>query len=113
MTQIDSINVAELRELADCLFRGLEEAGVDRIAVIQNLYWTVVPDRAFNLYEDASPLVGDLAEDLEDLRAEVANLRTGEYVIFWHAFDHLSGLLKFIASADLDGEGLRHAVGKA
>jgi hypothetical protein len=104
MTQIDSIDVAELRELADCLFRGLEEAGVDRIAVIQNLYWTVVPDQAFNLYEDASPLVGDLAEDLEDLRTEVTNLRAGE---------HLSGLLKFIASADLDGEGLRHAVGKA
>jgi hypothetical protein len=73
----------------------------------------VVPDQAFNLYEDASPLVGDLAEDLEDLRTEVTNLRAGEHVIFWHAFDHLSGLLKFIASADLAGEGLRCAMGKA
>lgn len=103
MTEIDTIEVAELRGLVDRLFRGLEEAGIDRIGVTKEHYWTVFPNAAFSADQLASPVLGNVANDLSDLRAEVANLNAGEFVSFWHAFHHLSGLLKLIAFTDMEG----------
>jgi hypothetical protein len=62
-----------------------------------------MPDEAFNVERSPSPVLGNLAEDLGDLRGEVENLDAGEFVSVWHAFHHLTGLLKFIAFADMDG----------
>jgi len=97
-----SIELSELKALTNRLFETLEQAGIDRIPVTQNLYWTVFASEAFGSGEPPQATMGDVLDDLADLRSEVMN-EDPETTIAWHAFEHLSGLMKFIAHADLDG----------
>jgi hypothetical protein len=102
MTEAFTVEIAELRALTDKLFRGLIDAGIERVTSDEINYWTVFPDAAFKLDTAPEILAGNLGCDLTDLRSEIANLEDGATVM-WHAFHHLSGLMTFIASADLRG----------
>jgi len=98
-----SIELCELKALTSRLFETLEHAGIDRIPVKQNLYWTVFVSEAFGSGEPPQATMGDVLDDLADLRSEVMNQDPETTLIAWHAFEHLFGLMKFVAHADLDG----------
>lgn len=97
-----SIRLSELRTLANGLFDILEEKGIDLIPVTQGSYWTVFFSEAFSSDSPPAPTMSDVWDDLMDLRSEVVNQTPDGIVTFWHAFEHLSGLMKFIAHADLE-----------
>jgi hypothetical protein len=98
-----SIELSELKALTNRLFETLEQAGVDRIPVTQNQYWTVFVSEAFGSGEAPEPTMSDVLDDLADLRSEVMQEDPETTLVAWHAFEHLSGLMKFVARADLDG----------
>ncbi|NGN40661.1 hypothetical protein G6N74_06255 [Mesorhizobium sp. CGMCC 1.15528] len=98
-----SIELSELKALTNRLFESLEHAGVDRIPVTQNQYWTVFVSEAFGSAEPPQATMSDVLDDLADLRSEVTDEDQETTLIAWHAFEHLSGLMKFVAHADLDG----------
>jgi hypothetical protein len=98
MRQDETIDLAELRKLSDTLFRRLEQGGVRQILVKNPYYWMIFPDAAFN----PELLMGHVFDDMSDLRSE-AGAPDEEFVSFWHAFHHLSGLMLFLANADLQG----------
>jgi hypothetical protein len=102
MTETDTIDISELRRLSDTLFRRLEQQGVRRIDVKEPIYWMIFPDAAFNPYKQPELLMGNVFDDMSDLRSE-AGAPDEEFVSFWHAFHHLSGLMLFLANADLQG----------
>ena len=61
-------------------------------------------DGYFPLLDQPPELVlGDVFDDLRDVRSE-AGAPEEEAVIFWHAFHHLSGLMLFLANADMQGD---------
>ncbi|MEI5677529.1 MULTISPECIES: hypothetical protein [unclassified Mesorhizobium] len=99
-----SIELSELKALTNRLFESLEQAGIDRIPVKQNLYWTVFVSEAFGSAEPPQATMSDVLDDLADLRSEVVGQSSETTLIAWHAFEHLSGLMKFVAQADLDGD---------
>ncbi|SDO52184.1 hypothetical protein [Phyllobacterium sp. OV277] len=99
----NSIELSELKGLTNRLFDLLEQARIERIPVTQNQYWSVFAADAFALDGPPSPTMGDVWDDWEDLRSEVAGQIPETTTIFWHAFDHLSGLMKAVAYADLQG----------
>ena len=77
MAKSDTIEIAELKRLIDHLFEYLMRSGVDRVPVTQNFYWTVFVDDAFNLPDTPAPMMGDVLDDLEDLRGGSRKLPCG------------------------------------
>jgi hypothetical protein len=102
MAETFMVEIAELRAMTDKLFQWLQDAGIECISSDEVHYWTVFPDEAFKLDTTPEILTGNLGCDLTDVRSEVANLED-RATTMWHAFHHLSGLMTFIASADLRG----------
>jgi hypothetical protein len=103
MRQDETIDIAELRRLSDQLFRRLEQHGVRQVSVTSRDYWTIFADEAFSLDQPPELVVGDVLDDLRDVRKDAGATRD-EAVAFWHAFHHLSGLMLFLANADMQGE---------
>ena len=104
MSATKSIMLSELRGLTDQVFDFLAKAGIEHVPVNQNFYWTIAADAAFTSIEPPSPSMGDILDDLSDLRSEVVDQTPETTAIIWHAFEHLSGLMKFVAYADLGGQ---------
>ena len=95
------VDMNEIRHLSARLFDLLEQRGVTQISVEDAQYWTIFPE-AREPAEKPSPLMGDVMDDLEDLRAEASG--SAETLVVWHAFNHLAGLMKLIARADMNGD---------
>jgi hypothetical protein len=95
------VDTKEIRQLSAQLFDLLEQRGATQIRVEDAQYWTVFPE-AREPVEKPSPVMGDVMDDLEDLRAEASG--SAETLVVWHAFNHLAGLMKLIARADMNGD---------
>ena len=104
----ETIALAEIKSLAVRLFESLEQRGLTHAKVPNPQYWTVSLD-AFQI-EQPEPAVGDVWDDLRDLQGEMSRAGEEHEPILWHAFHHLSGLMQFIANADING-GLLAAEG--
>ncbi|BCG80365.1 hypothetical protein [Mesorhizobium sp. 113-3-3] len=94
------IKISELRDLADSLFERLKGQGFDHVEVKQSQYWKVYFANAFDV-SAPSLVMGDIYDDLNDVRAEVKGSDDGDAV--WHAFMHFSGLVNFVAYAAESG----------
>jgi hypothetical protein len=103
MRRDETIELTELRMLSDTPFRRLEQYGVRQIGVKNRHHRMIFPDAAFNLDQPPELVLGDVFDDLRDVRSE-AGAPEEEAVIFWHAFHHLSGLMLFLANADMQGD---------
>lgn len=95
------IDTAEIGRLASRLFDLLEKRGATQVRVEDPRYWAVLPD-AREPVKAPSPVMGDVMDDLTDLRAEAAEV--AELLVVWHAFNHLAGLIRMIARADMNGD---------
>ena len=98
----DTIALSEIKSLALKLFDAVEAKGVTHVKVPSPQYWTVSPD-AFEA-EQPEALLGDVWDDLQDLRLELIPEDDERELSIWHAFHHLSGLMELIAHADNSGE---------
>jgi hypothetical protein len=98
----ETIALSEIKSLAVRLFETLEERGFTHAKVPNPQYWTVSLD-AFET-DQPQPTMGDVWDDLHDLKGEMAPEDDEHEVIIWHAFHHLSGLTQFISNADMNGE---------
>ena len=103
MENQNSIRLDEMKGFADRLFDVLRRSGFESISVPQNVYWTVHSSDAFALAEAPSPTMGDVWDDVSDLRSELVDAYD-ETVCVWHVCEHLGGLLKALAAADINGE---------
>lgn len=97
-----TIDVRELKELSSRVLDALLENGIEKIEVDQPQYWAVDPQDSFRLSRAPDLLVGNVWDDLGDLRVEVEGSVADLSV--WHACDHLAGLIKLVAAADLRRE---------
>ncbi len=103
MEASQSIDLTELRRLSDALFARLEREGVRRVNVASPHYWTVFADDAFGIDTTPDLVIGDVLDDLRDLRRDAGTAAGDEAFTPWHAFHHLSGLMLMIAAADMQG----------
>jgi hypothetical protein len=102
MEASQSIDLTELRRLSDALFARLERDGVRSVNVASPHYWTVFADDAFGMDKTPDLVIGDVLDDLRDLRRDL-HAAGDEAFTPWHAFHHLSGLMLMIAAADMQG----------
>ena len=99
---VETIALAEIKSLAVRLFAALEERGLTHAKVPNPQYWTVSLD-AFET-DQPEPTLGDVWDDLHDLKGEIVREGDEHEMIIWHAFHHLSGLTQLISNADKNGE---------
>lgn len=89
------LKVSELRQATNLLFDHLERAGHTEIELDSDHYWSIPNEKLYSVYEDPSDFtVGQLSEDLENVRAIVAGSRPP----IAYAFVWVSTLLRFIGS---------------
>ena len=98
----DTISLSEVKSLAVRLFEALEQRGLTHAKVPNPQYWTVSLEALET--DQPEPTLGDVWDDLHDLRAEAARHDRNHEISIWHAFHHLSGLTQFISNADKNGE---------
>ena len=103
MRQNETIDLSELRKLSDRLFDRLERNGIHQVGVKGRDYWTIFADEAFNVDKVPELVIGDVFDDMRDIRKN-AEAPEDEAIAFWHAFHHLSGLMLFLANADMRGD---------
>jgi hypothetical protein len=107
MDQHPTLDTIELRRLVDRLFANMEAAGIRSIPINKSNYWSVFYTEAFSA-DHPELIVGDVLDDFEDLRNEVDGFDKGNeseaVLLLQHAFHHLSGLAKFMAYADSQGQ---------
>jgi len=101
------IDVNEIKHLTIGMFQMLEEKRISRVQVDDPYYWTVFPEVP-QPAEAPAPVLGDVFDDLDDVRADAA--RPSDELVVWHAFNHLAGLIKLIARADLKGDLIEGAL---
>lgn len=94
------IRVAELRRASAVLFDYLEQTGCDEIELDQDHYWSIPIEELYSMYSAPVNLtVGQLSEDLENVRAVVEGRRAYvNYALVW-----LSTILRFVGSRGLCG----------
>ncbi len=89
------VRVSELRQAANLLFDHLERSGHTEIDVDSDYYWSIPNQKLYSVYEEPSGFtVGQLSEDLENVRAVVVGSKPPiAYALVW-----VSALLRFIGS---------------
>lgn len=94
----ERISIREISRLAHGVFESLEQAGIEEVDVDGGRYWCVFPTDSF-ASQTPDLTVGDVADDLKDLRSEVDDsespLKMG---LPWHALHHLHGIVGYLAA---------------
>jgi hypothetical protein len=96
------VSVAELRAAAERLFAAAERRFGSQIRVGGDHYWSIWPTEAFNPKAEAPVLVGDLSDDLAEVRELLERKDPAEDDdLLWHDLHHFIGVLTRLA--DLPG----------
>ncbi|SON57368.1 hypothetical protein HDIA_3827 [Hartmannibacter diazotrophicus] len=102
----EAISLEEIKNASVALLTRMQMAGLSEVKVAgdQAHYWKVFPSEIFSPSEP-SPVKGGVSDDLGDLRKEMEQ-RDSAYSLgsFWHALNHLSGILSVLAAKDLAGD---------
>ncbi len=65
-------------------------------------YWDIDAESAFDMDSDPVPTVGQLSDDVDELR-ELISERADREVMVWHDLAHVVGILKRFAALDTPG----------
>jgi hypothetical protein len=94
----ERISIREIGRLARGVFESLEQAGIEEVNVDGAQYWCVFPADSF-ASQRPDLTMGDVVDDLKDLRSEVDDpespLKTTSP---WHALHHLHGIVGYLAA---------------
>lgn len=104
MTEPLMIEMRTLREAVNRVLDHVEQVSGSTVTLTADYYWHLPPDDSYNLAQappDGSPLVGQLADDVQ----EVTDLldRPDQEIFVWHDLAHIVGVLQRIAAQDRPG----------
>jgi len=78
------ISISELREMWESLFLHLEKKGISNVMLDIDYYWNVSPEQRYNPYEEPKEMdLGQLSEDLKNLREMIEQDRIIGYSLVW------------------------------
>lgn len=97
----ENISISEVREWAAAIFDAVEKSGITELNLEGRLYWQLETDEVWGA-EPPKATAGDLADDLKDIRSDVAEDLVVRSAFAWHALDHFIGVLTRL-SAELKG----------
>ncbi|MEO0822470.1 MAG: hypothetical protein AAF074_18845 [Pseudomonadota bacterium] len=83
----------EIRAWANAAFDALEAAGAEGLEPADGGYWMLDTVEAWDLSRLPEPMTGDLADDVGDIRRDLAGFAHIRGEIAWHTLDHLIGVL--------------------
>jgi len=64
------ITIADLRQIADLLLAHLEQSGRDTVEIDKDYYWSVLPERRYDPYNQPVEFsMGQLTDDWAELQA--------------------------------------------
>jgi hypothetical protein len=96
------ISVQEVRGLALAIFDRLLASGIETVTIGQPVYWSVFPTEVFSV-QKPDLVLSDVADDLEDLRAETRDADSPLSLGFpWHALHHFAGICSAMAAGTMD-----------
>ncbi|MBX2856310.1 MAG: hypothetical protein KTR21_15065 [Rhodobacteraceae bacterium] len=82
----------------------LRDSGVTEVEIDRAQYWTVdLDEQRWNPEGVSSPILGNVAGDVHDLRAAMAREAPDRIVTLWHEIMHLRGVLGQFQAHHLDG----------
>jgi len=76
----------------------VEQQSGPEVELAADWYWTIGASDAFEMHTEPSPITGQLADDLDDLAAQLSGDRPP---VVWHDLEHLVGLLRHLAARDI------------
>ena len=91
-----SLAIAEVKIWAETLFSALERSGITTVP-INDQYYRAVAGNIFDLSENDEWGVGDVCDDICDLRSAMADYNANEGMVLWDALEHLQGIVGFLA----------------
>ncbi|MPT24020.1 MAG: hypothetical protein E2577_14170 [Starkeya sp.] len=91
-----SLAVADIKIWSETILSAMERSGITEVPLTKQYYHSAIGD-IFDLSKDAEWGVGDVLDDIADLRSEVASYAAHEGMMLWHALEHLQGILGFLA----------------
>jgi hypothetical protein len=87
------VSISELREHFEKLAQHAQDCGVDEVEIDEDFYWSIPPERRYLPYEEpGEPTMGQLSDDLTELRA----IASGEKEPVNYGFVWLSAILRRI-----------------
>ncbi len=100
MDDLAQVSVAELRAAFDRLLTEVERRFGSEIHLDDRHYWLIWPAEAFDFDPESRPsvLVGDLSDDIAEVRGLLARDLAEEDVILWHDLRHFIGVLTRLAA---------------
>jgi hypothetical protein len=93
--------VVRISDIRTALERTLHQVEKDRGAEVDlgvDHYWVIDSGAAFDVHREPEVTAGQLSDDIESLRAQLA--ANADEPVVWHDLEHLVGLLRRIASLD-------------
>lgn len=91
--------ISDLRVALDRLLAEVERNCGPEIDLRADEYWVIAAADAFRLDGEPTPTVGQIADDLDSLAAQIS--KGAERPVVWHDLEHVIGLLRRIAALDL------------
>ena len=92
------VHIAELKAIADKLFKHLEQSGWEVVSIPHDYYWTIPKEMVYDLSKDPSGLtLGQLSFDLSDLKL----IEVGEELPLSYGLLCLSSILREIGDQDV------------
>ncbi len=96
------VTISEMRRWANSVFDAVEAQGHSFVDLQGRNYWVLNSEEIWSA-EPPDALLGDLRDDLEDIRNDLNEPDLAVRATFaWHTLDHLIGTLNKL-SADLKG----------
>lgn len=97
----ERLTIAELRDWSAAIFDAVEASGVKHLDVEGRWYWSLPSDQVWGASPPKAEM-GDLADDMADIRRNLADDAETRAAYPWHALDHFMGVLTCL-SAELKG----------
>jgi len=98
-----TVSVVEIRNWFGAALDTVERNHGPEVQLEQLPYWQVASPDAFDLSVAPELIVGDLADDVNDIRKDVGVPVDERSIYAWHLLDHLKGVLVALSASEHPG----------
>jgi hypothetical protein len=94
------LSISEIRSWVTATLDAVEHKWGPQVELPSTFYWATNFREAFDLNARLEPTMGDLADDVSDIRKDLAGEIEERVLTAWHTLEHLKGILGALAALD-------------
>jgi hypothetical protein len=101
------VTMSEIRAWFTAALDAVERNNGSDVELPHAYYWTIFARDAFDVSVKPEPTLGDVSDDVADIRQDVEAPVEERAVYAWHILEHLGGVLSSLAKIELSRSGER------